>query len=164
DTCAAPVKARGCGDAAAGGSVASPVWAGTRRAVMPGTLTSKRFKVDDMAAAVDFCFDRGWSDGLPVVPPTESAVRAMLDAVRLARESHDRARGAPGHAQRVRLDARLARPRHRRPSRQALVRDRRERGGEPVDAAARRARLSARAVDGHRDGGGGPAPVLQPAL
>ena len=51
---------------------------------MPGTLTSKRFKVDDMAAAVDFCFDRGWSDGLPVVPPTESAVRAMLDAVRLA--------------------------------------------------------------------------------
>src|SRR5437762_1166256 len=81
DTCAAPVKARGCGDAAAGGSVASPVWAGTRRAVMPGTLTSKRFKVDDMAAAVDFCFDRGWSDGLPVVPPTESAVRAMLDAI-----------------------------------------------------------------------------------
>jgi len=51
---------------------------------MPGTLTSKRFKVDDMAAAVDFCFARGWSDGLPVVPPTESAVGAMLDAVRLA--------------------------------------------------------------------------------
>jgi len=51
---------------------------------MPGTLTSKRFRVDDMAAAVDFCFERGWTDGLPVVPPTESAVRAMLDAARLA--------------------------------------------------------------------------------
>ena len=33
---------------------------------MPGTLTSKRFKVDDMAAAVDFCFDRGWSGYLAV--------------------------------------------------------------------------------------------------
>jgi hypothetical protein len=51
---------------------------------MPGTLTSKRFRVDDMAAAVEFCFQRGWSDGLPVVPPTESAVQAMLDAAQLA--------------------------------------------------------------------------------
>ena len=37
---------------------------------MPGTLTSKRFKVEDLAAAVDFCYTRGWTDGLPVVPPT----------------------------------------------------------------------------------------------
>jgi hypothetical protein len=51
---------------------------------MPGTLTSKRFRVEDMAAAVDFCYNRGWTDGLPVVPPTESAVQAMLDAARLA--------------------------------------------------------------------------------
>ena len=51
---------------------------------MSGTLTSKRFKVDDVAAAVDFCFERGWTDGLPVIPPTESAVRAMLDAAQLA--------------------------------------------------------------------------------
>ena len=43
---------------------------------MPGTLTSKRFRVDDLAAAVDFCFERGWTDGLPVIPPTESSVRA----------------------------------------------------------------------------------------
>src|SRR5262249_5345732 len=52
--------------------------------VMPGTLTSKRFRVDDLAAAVDFCFERGWTDGLPVIPPTESSVRAMLDAAELA--------------------------------------------------------------------------------
>jgi hypothetical protein len=51
---------------------------------MPGTLTSKRFKVNDLAAAMDFCFERGWTDGLPVIPPTESAVGAMLDAARLA--------------------------------------------------------------------------------
>ena len=82
----------------------------------------------------------------------------------LAREPHHRARGAAGHAQRVRIAARPARPRHPRPSRQALLRDRRERGGEPVDAAARGARISPGAE--HGDGGGrrGAASVLQPAL
>jgi len=51
---------------------------------MPATLTSKRYKVDDAAGAIDLCFEKGWTDGLPVVPPTEPAVRAMLDAARLA--------------------------------------------------------------------------------
>jgi len=50
---------------------------------MPATLTSKRHKVDDVADAIEFCFEQGWSDGLPVVPPTEKSVRAMLDAARL---------------------------------------------------------------------------------
>ena len=51
---------------------------------MPATLASKRYTVDDAARAMEFCFDKGWTDGLPVVPPTEPAVRAMLDAARLA--------------------------------------------------------------------------------
>src|SRR5258705_13481587 len=51
---------------------------------MPGTLTSKRYTVDDAAGAIDLCFEKGWTDGLPVVPPTEAAVRALLDAARLA--------------------------------------------------------------------------------
>src|SRR2546428_1514431 len=51
---------------------------------MPATLTSKRYKVDDAAGAIDLCFEKGWTDGLPVVPPTEPAVRALLDAARLA--------------------------------------------------------------------------------
>ena len=51
---------------------------------MPATLTSKRHKVRDDADLVEFCFQRGWSDGLPVVPPTEARVRQMLDAVKLA--------------------------------------------------------------------------------
>jgi hypothetical protein len=51
---------------------------------MPATLSSKRYSVQDAAAAVEFCFDKGWSDGLPVTPPTEPAVRAMLEAARLA--------------------------------------------------------------------------------
>ena len=51
---------------------------------MPVTLTSKRHKVQDNADLVEFCFQQGWSDGLPVVPPTEARVRTMLDAAKLA--------------------------------------------------------------------------------
>ena len=51
---------------------------------MPVTLSSKRHKVDDTSDPVEFCFQQGWTDGLPVVPPTESRVRAMLEAAKLA--------------------------------------------------------------------------------
>jgi len=50
---------------------------------MPTQLTSKRYAVDDLAHAIEFCYQQGWTDGLPVVPPTEGAVRAMLDAAGL---------------------------------------------------------------------------------
>ncbi|MBI2204046.1 MAG: hypothetical protein HYU41_09370 [Candidatus Rokubacteria bacterium] len=53
---------------------------------MPATLSSKRHRVEDTADLIEFCFQQGWSDGLPVVPPTEGRVRAMLDAVELAPE------------------------------------------------------------------------------
>ncbi|MXY52991.1 MAG: hypothetical protein F4Y86_10775 [Gammaproteobacteria bacterium] len=33
---------------------------------------------DDALAAIDACFDNGWTDGLPVVPPERSRVEAML--------------------------------------------------------------------------------------
>ena len=33
---------------------------------------------DDPLAAVDYCYEQGWTDGLPVVPPEESRVRATL--------------------------------------------------------------------------------------
>jgi hypothetical protein len=46
-------------------------------------LESKRYAVDDLAHAIEFCFDQGWTDGLPVVPPTEARVRAMLEAAGL---------------------------------------------------------------------------------
>ncbi|MEZ5376900.1 MAG: hypothetical protein R2733_10350 [Acidimicrobiales bacterium] len=43
--------------------------------------TSERdLLVDDPWAAIEACFDAGWSDGLPVVPPTEALVSAVLDA------------------------------------------------------------------------------------
>ena len=35
---------------------------------------------DDLLAAIDFCFDQGWTDGLPVVPPQVDRVKAMLAA------------------------------------------------------------------------------------
>jgi hypothetical protein len=47
------------------------------------TLTSKRFSAQDEADAIEQAFARGWSDGLPVVPPTEARVRAMLEGARL---------------------------------------------------------------------------------
>jgi hypothetical protein len=49
------------------------------------TLTSKRHKVEDLDA-VEFCFQQGWTDGLPVVPPTEDRVWAMLNAAGLKPE------------------------------------------------------------------------------
>ncbi len=50
---------------------------------MAGTLISKRHIVADDADAVEFCHARGWTDGLPVIPPTPDRVRAMLEAVSL---------------------------------------------------------------------------------
>ena len=51
---------------------------------MTGALTSKRHAVADAADAIEFCYAQGWTDGLPVIPPTPGRVQAMLDAVRLA--------------------------------------------------------------------------------
>jgi hypothetical protein len=51
---------------------------------MTATLAARRYAVQDLAEAMDLCFEKGWTDGLPVVPPTEARVRAMLDAARLA--------------------------------------------------------------------------------
>ena len=50
---------------------------------MTTQLQSARYRADDLGDAIELCFEKGWTDGLPVVPPTESRVRAMLDAVGL---------------------------------------------------------------------------------
>ncbi len=46
-------------------------------------LKSRRHSVSDLAAAMELCYTKGWTDGLPVVPPTEECIRAMLDACAL---------------------------------------------------------------------------------
>lgn len=33
---------------------------------------------DDLLAAIDYCFEQGWTDGLPVIPPVVERVQAML--------------------------------------------------------------------------------------
>ncbi len=47
---------------------------------MPGELTSKRFEAADALEAIEFYYRQGWTDGLPVVPPTEQAVQAFLES------------------------------------------------------------------------------------
>jgi hypothetical protein len=35
---------------------------------------------DDLLAAIDYCYEQGWTDGLPVVPPVVDRVKLMLAA------------------------------------------------------------------------------------
>jgi hypothetical protein len=43
-------------------------------------LTSARIEVPGWAEAIEACFERGWTDGLPVVPATEDAVCRFVAA------------------------------------------------------------------------------------
>ncbi|MEM9564595.1 MAG: thioredoxin [Actinomycetota bacterium] len=43
----------------------------------PG-LTARTVAVDDWADPVEMTYDRGWTDGLPVVPPTDARILRML--------------------------------------------------------------------------------------
>ena len=42
-------------------------------------LTSNRLEFDDATEAIEFYFEQGWTDGLPVVPPTVEMVSRFLD-------------------------------------------------------------------------------------
>src|SRR6202012_5725868 len=46
---------------------------------MGAALTAKVYDVEDFAAAQEFYHANGWTDGLPVVPPTEAAVETCLE-------------------------------------------------------------------------------------
>jgi len=46
-------------------------------------MQSRQFEVSDTVEAIEFYYTRGWTDGLPVIPPTEEAIEAMLDAAGL---------------------------------------------------------------------------------
>ncbi len=47
------------------------------------TLSSRRISLDDPLSVQEYFHSRGWTDGLPVVPPTPDAVAACLDWVGL---------------------------------------------------------------------------------
>src|SRR5437588_7183817 len=44
-----------------------------------GKLSSRRVKIGDLEDDVEACIARGWSDGLPVTPPTPERVARMLE-------------------------------------------------------------------------------------
>ena len=51
---------------------------------MPTSNRAPRYEIPDTLDAIDECYRRGWTDGLPVVPPTADRVAAMLNHVGLA--------------------------------------------------------------------------------
>jgi hypothetical protein len=46
-------------------------------------LIAEQLDAEDFFHAVELYYERGWTDGLPVLPPTEKRVRALLDAAGL---------------------------------------------------------------------------------
>lgn len=46
-------------------------------------LASRRHMAPDVAGAIELCYTNGWTDGLPVVPPSADRVEAMLNAAGL---------------------------------------------------------------------------------
>lgn len=49
----------------------------------PTVLQSTRYEVSATVEAIEFYYAKGWTDGLPVVPPTETSICAMLDVTGL---------------------------------------------------------------------------------
>jgi hypothetical protein len=45
-------------------------------------LASRRVAVGDWDDPIEACYDRGWTDGLPVVPPTDARILRMLAGTR----------------------------------------------------------------------------------
>ena len=43
---------------------------------------ARRLEVSPLEDDIEYCFERGWSDGLPVVPPTEERLYRMLQGTR----------------------------------------------------------------------------------
>ncbi len=50
-------------------------------------LTSRLYNIDFLADAQEFYHSRGWTDGLPIVPPTPEAVQACLQWAKLGADT-----------------------------------------------------------------------------
>jgi hypothetical protein len=74
-------------------------------------LVSKVYDVDDFAAVQELYHGNGWTDGLPVVPPTEAAVQACLDWALMAPDQLigvERVRERPVTAEKLAINAVMA--------------------------------------------------------
>jgi hypothetical protein len=52
----------------------------------PGALRSRRVELGADEDPIEACYSRGWTDGLPVVPPTPERVLRMLSGTRRAKD------------------------------------------------------------------------------
>src|SRR3989449_11687578 len=78
---------------------------------MSQSLRSKRYDLTDAFAVNEFYHAKGWTDGLPIVPPTEERVSEWLDAARLVPGDIigvERVRRRPMTAEKVAINAVLA--------------------------------------------------------
>ncbi len=48
--------------------------------MVPTDFQSSQDETDDLTAAIEMYYSKGWTDGLPVVPPTEKSIGAMIEA------------------------------------------------------------------------------------
>ena len=79
--------------------------------VAPARLTSDSLEFPGPLEAIEACFENGWSDGLPVVPPTPEAVTVMLSAANLAPDAIlgvEPVKGAVITAEKVAINAVMA--------------------------------------------------------
>lgn len=75
------------------------------------SLQSATYELTDMLAVNEYYQDKGWTDGLPIVPPTEECVRACLEAAALAPADVigvERVRERPLIAEKVAVNAVMA--------------------------------------------------------
>lgn len=47
-----------------------------------GTIRSRKVEIGEDSDAMEVCFERGWTDGLPVTPPTDARILSMLRGTR----------------------------------------------------------------------------------
>ncbi len=74
-------------------------------------LTSKVYDVEDIWAVQEFYHSRGWTDGLPIVPPSRDAVQACLEWAMMAPEQLvgiEPVRGAAITAEKLAINAVMA--------------------------------------------------------
>jgi hypothetical protein len=80
--------------------------------MVTAVLQAERIEVpDDIWAAQEFFAEKGWSDGLPIIPPTEERVARMLAATRRNPEDNIGAvppRWAPATVEKIAINAVMA--------------------------------------------------------
>jgi hypothetical protein len=67
--------------------VLAPDGVPARTVSIPVVQSANRQEFPTAQAAVEYFFDRGWTDGLPITPPTPALVRQFLDAADLEPEA-----------------------------------------------------------------------------